>query len=369
MHRSGMRIRVIFACAFLGMACTAAPQAHPWADPASGTSMDGGGMASDDSGLPPSALDEGGSPPDRNGGDAGVADAGLGTWRPGTSGDAAAGADGFISVNSFSASVGPLTIQTGQEITYCITLRLPNTEAVFVPRMTAVLAPGSHHLVVYRSQATSENLTPTPCTAFAGVLGGNAVPMMIAQKLNEDLTFPQGVALKFAAGQMVELEAHYINATAAPIQGLGTVSFDSLPVTTPNVVESDFAFFGTFNVAIAPNSTGSVGPLFVTGITGTHGFAVTTHQHRLGTRFRIWAAQNATDTAHAPIADTTDWANAPLYHVNPEMAFDGTNGVAYQCEWNNTTSQLVTFGESALQEMCFMWMYYYPSHGFDFRTQ
>lgn len=56
-------------------------------------------------------------------------------------------------------------------------------------------------------------------------------------------------------------------------------------------------------------------------------------------------------------------------HLDPEIVFDGTNGIAYQCEWNNTTNQLVTFGESALQEMCFMWMYYYPSHGFDFRTQ
>ncbi len=367
MHRPAMRIRATFACPFVLLACTATPQTPRWADPVSGSSTDAGDVPGDDSGPHPPTLDEGGGPPNRNGGDGGAADAGLGTWHPATSGDAAA--DSSIPVQSFSASVGPLTIQAGQEVTYCITLRLPNPEAVFVPRMTAALAPGSHHLVVYRSQATAENLTPTPCTAFAGVLGGNAVPMMIAQKPNEELTFPQGVALKFAAGQMVELEAHYINATAAPIQGFGTVNFDSLPATTPNVIESDFAFFGTFNVAIPPNSTASVGPLFVTGITGTHGFAVTTHQHRLGTRFRIWAAQNATDTSHAPIADTTDWANAPLYRVNPEMAFDGTNGVAYQCEWNNTTSQLVTFGESALQEMCFMWMYYYPSHGFDFRTQ
>jgi hypothetical protein len=122
-------------------------------------------------------------------------------------------------------------------------------------------------------------------------------------------------------------------------------------------------------IAIAANSTGSVGPLFVQGLSGTHGFAVTTHEHRLGTRFRIWFANSASDTNHTPIADTTDWANAPLYQVKPQMDFNGSNGVAYKCEWNNTTNQLVTFGESALQEMCFMWMYYYPSHGFDMRFQ
>lgn len=72
---------------------------------------------------------------------------------------------------------------------------------------------------------------------------------------------------------------------------------------------------------------------------------------------------------HAPIADTKDWANPPLYRLSPELTFDGSNGVAYQCTWNNTTGQVITFGESALQEMCFMWIYYYPSHGFDMRFQ
>jgi hypothetical protein len=248
-------------------------------------------------------------------------------------------------------------------------MRLNNPSAVYVPRITAALAPGSHHLVVYRSQATTESLTPTPCTAFQGVLTGSAVPMMIAQTATADLTFPQGVALKFAAGQMIMLEAHYINTGTGTLMGSGIVHFSSLPASTPNIIESDFGFFGTTNIVIAPNSTGTVGPLFVQGLTGTHGFAVTTHEHRLGTRFRIWYATGASDTNHPPIADTTDWANAPLYRVSPEMSFDGTNGVAYQCEWSNTTSQVVTFGESALQEMCFMWMYYYPSHGFDLRFQ
>ena len=48
-----------------------------------------------------------------------------------------------------------------------------------------------------------------------------------------------------------------------------------------------------------------------------------------------------------------------------QIDFDGTNGLAFQCEWENPTSSAVTFGESARNEMCFMWMYYWPSHGFD----
>ncbi len=295
----------------------------------------------------------------------------LGGWHPGAdAGDGAAASPdaGTPVVDTVSASVGPIEVMPNEETTVCITLRLSNAAAAYVPRITVQLAPGSHHLVVYRSMATTENLTPTPCTAFQGILSGDAVPLMISEKPADDLTFPEGVALKIAPQQMIELEAHYINTSATTIEGHGSVQFETVPVTTTNVIESDLAFWGTLGIVLPPGAA-TVGPLFAAGISGTHGFALTTHQHRLGKEFRIWYGSSATDTNHAPVADTTDWANAPLYRVNPEMDFNGSNGLAYQCDWNNTTGQVVTFGESALQEMCFLWMYYYPSHGFDMRFQ
>jgi len=304
-------------------------------------------------------------------GDVGV----LGGWHPGdgdggstTAPDAANPTVQTIAVQTITVSVGPIPVDAGKETVVCVTMRLPNTESAYVPRITVQLAPGSHHLVVYRSTATSESLTPTPCTTFQGILTGTGVPLMISEKPADDLTFPKGVALKIASSQMIGLEAHYINAGSSTLQGTGTVHFETVPVMTPNIIESDFAFLGTTNIVLAPGIQ-SIGPLFAQGLAGTHGFALTTHQHRLGTEFKIWAANSAADTNHPPIADTTDWANPPLYRLIPELDFNGQNGLAYQCTWNNTTGQVVTFGESALQEMCVLWMYYYPSRGFDFRFQ
>jgi hypothetical protein len=314
----------------------------------------------------PPAADAGGSLPVEP-----VDDGGLGGWHPGTDGGAADGGDaGAVQADTITASIGPIPLASDEETTVCITMRLPNEEAVYIPRITVDLALGSHHLVVYRSMATEENLTPTPCTAFQGILQGQAVPLMITEKLSDDLTFPQGVALKIQPHQMIELEAHYINTGATMLQGMGSAHFETIPVTTANVIESDLAFFGTLGIALSPApGSQTVGPLFVTGKAGTHGFALTTHQHRLGTDFKIWSATSASDVNHTPVADTKDWANPPLYRLSPELDFNGSNGLAYQCQWNNTTGQLVTFGESALQEMCFLWMYYYPSQGFDMRFQ
>jgi hypothetical protein len=312
---------------------------------------------------------EGGTASGEDGSPTNVVEGGvLGGWTPGLDGGAEDGDAGAPPVATLDAGIGPIPLSPGQETTVCITLALSNDQPVYIPRITVTLAEGSHHLVVYRSMATTESLTPTQCTAFQGILMGQAVPLMITEKRSDDLTFPTGVALKIQAHQMIELEAHYINTTAQTLQGRGTVDFETVPLATENVTESDLAFWGTLSIVL-PSGVQSVGPLFASGLAGTHGFALTTHQHRLGSDFKVWFANSASDTNHAPVADTTDWANPPLYRLSPELDFNGQNGLAYQCTWNNTTGQVVTFGESALQEMCFLWMYYYPSHGFDMRFQ
>lgn len=336
-------------------------------DAAASSEGNGGGTV----GTPATAQPTGSSAPSSGtqGADAGDG-AVLGGWATADAGDASPtdGEAGSLSVQTLHANVGPIPVDAGQETVVCVTMRMSNAEAVYVPRITVQLAPGSHHLVVYRSMATAES-PPTPCTTFQGILSGSAAPLMISEKASDDLTFPKGVAVKLEAQQMIELEAHYINTGATTLQGQGAVQFETISATTPNVVESDFALFTTTNITLPAGVSTTVGPLFVAGKAGTHAFALTTHQHRLGTEFKVWAANSATDTSHAPIADTLDWSNPPLYRLDPVLDFDGQNGLAYQCTWDNTTGQLVTFGEGALQEMCVLWMYYYPSQGLDLRFQ
>src|SRR5579872_2332483 len=75
-----------------------------------------------------------------------------------------------------TTSVGPFDIAAGEEKTVCIVKRLDNT-ADFVASSFAVdLAPVSHHLIVYSSNATDEQLTPFACRPFEGIVLGAEVP-------------------------------------------------------------------------------------------------------------------------------------------------------------------------------------------------
>ena len=265
-----------------------------------------------------------------------------------------------------SQDIGPIDLAPGQETTMCITVRLPNKEAIMATRFSATLAPGSHHLIVYRSSRTEESATPVKCEPFGGILGGSEVPIMLVERPDDDVKMPPNVGLKLEANQMVKLEAHYINTSKDPIKGKGTFNVESVPAAqAASMIESDLSFWGSTKITIDPKQTFDTGTLFQPMIAGTKGFATTTHQHRLGTKMSIWYSKAAGDTSAPPVAVNTDWEHPTLFKLDPELQFNGNEGLSYKCEYNNTTDSKIIFGESALQEMCFLWMYYYPSHGFD----
>src|SRR5689334_12021043 len=70
--------------------------------------------------------------------------------------------------NALTVQIGPFDIASGEEIVKCSVVKLPNTSDIDVVRLQTTLAPGSHHLVLYRSAETME-IAPYDCTSFEGV--------------------------------------------------------------------------------------------------------------------------------------------------------------------------------------------------------
>jgi hypothetical protein len=302
-----------------------------------------------------------------------------------------------------TASIGPLDLAPGDEETVCIFKRLTTTEDIMATDFVADLAPGSHHLIVYKSTAPEENLDPTPCVPFLGLIDQSAIPIMLVGKLHVEFTLPANVGVSLPAGQMLKIEAHYINATSAHLQGQGSVQIRGVPTSqAQGFVEASYGFWGTTHIDIPPMSSFSTPVMYQSGIPGTNIFAVSSHQHQLGTHVQVWQTQPPPGGLHgdagaagasgddagdeagtdagsaapgdagswlppdAPLVlDETDWSQPQIKSFAPPLTFDGSNGFAYQCSWNNTTTQEVKFGESALDEMCFVGLYYYPSQGFD----
>src|SRR5690349_15456479 len=58
-------------------------------------------------------------------------------------------------VTTYETGIGPITVMPGEEHTECITIRLKNPAEAIIRRFNAQLG-GSHHMIVYRSTATTE---------------------------------------------------------------------------------------------------------------------------------------------------------------------------------------------------------------------
>ena len=293
----------------------------------------------------------------------GVGGAGSGSSSSSSGSSSSSSGAGGTSPGTLSATIGPFSIASGDEAVKCIVVDLGNPAPAFVRQFRTTLMPGSHHMIVYLS-TEAVNPTPFDCQSF-NVAGGSAI--FIAQQAHSALAMPTDpsgvpVGLELAAHQTLRLEMHYINTTPATLDISGTVEMDVLPPAA-QIIKSGFSFQGQPNVpTIPPNGEADTGVLFQPGIPGTHVFALTTHQHHLGTEMQVWFANSASDTSDR-IADSTSWSDPPLVLFNPplDLPAGGTKGFAYDCHWKNPTPNPVSFGLSANDEMCFFWNYYYPA--------
>ena len=280
--------------------------------------------------------------------------------------------DAGVQTGVFSVGIGPIPVPAGQETTQCIVMRMPTTAPVDVVAIETTLAAGSHHLIVYRSTATQEALTPAPCSSFQGVEMGEP-PIFIAESPHSVLTMPTGVAYHFPAGQMVRIEAHYLNATTQDIMGMGTVLFTA--GASGNYQPADIMMCGNvpslYTPGVVPGAS-TLPPGFYGGgsdvdFTKLKIFGVTSHEHQLGTDVKIWKSTGKTNpNTSTPLYDNPSWDNPPLLNFGDQnlISFGPGEGLEWQCSYNNPGTNTVQFGPSAQKnEMCFIWAYYFPSVG------
>ncbi|MCW5790210.1 MAG: hypothetical protein KIT72_07305 [Polyangiaceae bacterium] len=297
------------------------------------------------------------------GGQGGTSGGGQG----GAAGTAGGGSGGTFTGETFSLTVGPLAVVPGRENTQCVVQRLSNPTPIHVGMIRNVISSSSHHLIVYKTNDTEERTTPFDCTPFLETLNPEAgAPLMVTQKYEDELRLPEGVAFTLDAHQMIRIELHYINTTTADVDVTATTSFHTMN-TEDFQHEADFLFIGSPDISIPPRSQATLGPLFFklpAGYADVNFFAITGHTHQYGRNVTVERTAGR-DAQGESVYNVPGWRwDEPetVQHDPPFKVPDG-GGFNFTCQWNNTSDQTVRFGESANQEMCFFWSYYYPSQG------
>jgi hypothetical protein len=303
----------------------------------------------------------------------GVAENSTGTGGHGTggtmssSGTGATGQGGAGAGESYTVTFDPVMVAPGEEHTQCVVKSLKNPDAIHVGEIHNVLGQGSHHLIVYRTNDTVEQTTPFDCQPFTDLLKPDqGTPLMITQKKDDTLTLPHGVAFAIGAQQMVRLEMHYINTTSSPEMVTATSTFVAMKESDFQN-EADFLFFGDPDINIPAQGSQTLGPVYIplpADLEGSNFFGFTGHEHHYGTGVTVTTAPSKTgpdDVIYDP--PNFNWAEPPTLYKDPPVVVPKGGGFHLTCKWNNTGNTNVKFGESANDEMCFFWTYYYPSKG------
>lgn len=286
----------------------------------------------------------------------------------GSGGGAGVGGSGGAFVppaDSFSVKWGPTMVPAGTENTQCVVKRLGNTEPVSIHEIHNALGATSHHFIVYRVNDTTERPEPYSCVPFTDTL--NDPPLIITQRSDDRLTLPDGVAYTIEPDQMIRLELHYINVSAAPQMAEATSTFIPMPAEEVEH-EADIMFMGDTNISIPAMSEATLGPSFIqlpSRFNGVSYFAITGHEHQWGTNVHVEVAQSAGATG-IPVYDVENfqWDEPQTVTYNDaQFSVPDGGGFKVTCDWNNRSNQSVGFGTSVDDEMCFLWAYYFPSQG------
>ena len=291
----------------------------------------------------------------------------------GGAGGATIGGTGGSGVGGAGGSAGsvagpaPLTIAItaraipgGGENHVCVVLPLPNTEPAWITSMHASLTAGSHHLIIdRRPEGTETQSEATPCSP---TMGGESTRLMIAQQRETVVDMPAGTGLPITAHQPVFLQLHYINLEETPADIVGTLEVTLADPSQAPPTEVRSVFSGSTNLDL-PSGEMSMGEYFVRPGSGAskpwHVFALTSHTHSLGIRATIERVPSATAPDSTPIHESLDWHEPPLTQFDPELVFDGSDGLRLRCYYQNDTDRDVRFGTRFEDEMCFLWLYYY----------
>jgi hypothetical protein len=267
---------------------------------------------------------------------------------------------------SFTVTWGPVTVPPSTEDTRCVEKKLGNLSSAWIGALDTHLT-ASHHLIVYRVPGDVERPEPYACQPFFDTLEPESAsaPLMISQVEDERLELPAGVAFGLDANQLVRLELHYVNYGDTELTVDAAATFVTLEPAEFQY-EANFLFTGNPDIDL-PVGVSELGPTWFplpSELSDVKVFGMTGHTHQWGTDVEV--EHRATKTAAGQMIydfETWNWEEPPVARFEPALEMPSGAGFRFTCRWNNESGGRVGFGESAEDEMCFFWSYYYPSQG------
>jgi hypothetical protein len=262
------------------------------------------------------------------------------------------------------------TIQPGQESYGCRLFQVPEG-GLFVHDEAVHFSPGGHHVLLYRTPykaipTEDEHGEPVDATEVHDCSKGATAHWKVDAVLGGSETLggegmlhglPEGVALPVAAGTILVMSTHYLNAGGAPIEVDARINLYTIPaeeVTT----EAGLLYLDNHVLRVPPlgKSTARMRCPVPSDVSIVN---LQSHMHARGTSFTAQALGARRGEA-ATIYSTTRWSEPPVEVFEPVLSLRAGQAIEFRCDFASTEARPVVHGLTSDDEMCQLIGPYFP---------
>ncbi len=255
-------------------------------------------------------------------------------------------------------------VPAGQEQFKCIYGQFPTDGITAVAGAESHYTPGSHHLLAYRSDLKE---IPDGQTGVWDCRDGSWFvhqrgSYYEAQQPNEERDLPEGIAHKFQPGEVIILQAHYINTTDSDIDAHVELKLHTVDLEDVRE-EAGTIYFNDTNIEVPPHARAGV--TMTCPIPQDINLAfLWSHMHARGTRFVVKTDDPvAAERLGEVLLEEKDWAEPKPreYPEGEQNELHAGSHITFSCEFQNDTDNAFRFGNSAeTNEMCILHGMYWP---------
>jgi hypothetical protein len=256
-------------------------------------------------------------------------------------------------------------VPAGAELLECEYATLPaDRGTIAVSSAESHYTPGSHHMEAFRTDLTT---IPADQPGLWDCNEGNWFQhnrgvYYEAQQPDSHRELPAGVAHEFKPGEIVLLQSHYVNTTAADLEAHVVFTLHTIDMKDVKF-EAGSILFANTNISLAPHSKARV-TMTCPLSQDMHPAELWSHMHKQGTDF---LATTSDTTAAAALGDAlyheSNWSEPQprMYPYDPPTTLHAGTSITFSCDFDNETDRTITYGDSALtSEMCIFHGMYWP---------
>lgn len=240
-------------------------------------------------------------------------------------------------------------VAPGEETYRCQGFGNPFGRDVAIIESRSSMPSGSHHMFVFQG-----NFETTGLERCGGLEFGPSVHS--SQRSEELMTYPEGVGRFLGARDSLRIQVHYLNTTSEPIHAYVATTLRAVELEQVDSLASH-VFINTINISVPPQSSGQASTSCSIPYDANL-LSASSHMHQFGVYFQARDAQGQL------VYETNEWAEPEPWRFEPSLFLAAGNRIDIRCDYENTTNEALSFGESAkTNEMCILSGFYYPAPG------